>query len=40
MAVMVSDEAHRDLWREEIAPNLKPGAAVISRMVSRCVSDW
>ncbi|MCQ4187813.1 ketol-acid reductoisomerase, partial [Klebsiella pneumoniae] len=23
------DEAHRDLWRDEIAPNLKPGAAVV-----------
>lgn len=29
VAVMVSDEAHRDLWREEIAPNVRPGAAVI-----------
>ena len=29
IAVMVSDEAHRDLWRDEIAPNLKPGAAVV-----------
>ncbi|MFN3353119.1 MAG: ketol-acid reductoisomerase [Brevundimonas sp.] len=29
VAIMVSDEAHRDLWRDEIAPNLKPGAAVV-----------
>jgi ketol-acid reductoisomerase len=29
VAVMVSDEAHRDLWRDELEPNLKPGAAVV-----------
>jgi len=29
VAVMVSDEAHRDLWRDELAPILKPGTAVI-----------
>lgn len=29
VAIMVSDEAHRDLWRDEIAPNLRPGAAVV-----------
>lgn len=29
VAVMVSDEAHRDLWREELAPAMKPGAALI-----------
>jgi len=26
---MVSDEGHRDLWREELAPAMKPGAALI-----------
>ena len=29
VAVMVSDEAHRDLWRDELEPNLRPGAALI-----------
>ncbi|GAA0626063.1 ketol-acid reductoisomerase [Brevundimonas kwangchunensis] len=29
VAVMVSDEAHRDLWRDELEPNMKPGAALI-----------
>jgi len=29
VAVMVSDEAHRDLWRNEIEPNIRPGAALI-----------
>lgn len=29
VAVMVSDEAHRDLWRDEIEPHIRPGAALI-----------
>ena len=29
VAVMVSDEAHRDLWHNELQPNIKPGAALI-----------
>ncbi|MDO9078057.1 MAG: ketol-acid reductoisomerase, partial [Brevundimonas sp.] len=29
VAVMISDEAHRDLWRDELAPAMKPGAALI-----------
>jgi ketol-acid reductoisomerase len=29
VAVMVSDEAHRDLWRDELAPAMKPGAALV-----------
>jgi len=29
VAVMVSDEAHRDLWRDEIEPAIRPGAALI-----------
>ena len=29
VAVMVSDEGHRDLWRDEIEPNIRPGAALI-----------
>jgi ketol-acid reductoisomerase len=29
VAIMVSDEAHRDLWAEEIEPVIKPGAALI-----------
>lgn len=29
VAIMVSDEAHRDLWHLEIQPNIKPGAALI-----------
>ena len=29
VAVMVSDEAHRDLYRDELEPNLQPGAALI-----------
>jgi ketol-acid reductoisomerase len=29
VAVMVSDEAHRDLWRDELEPNVRAGAALI-----------
>ena len=29
VALMVSDEAHRDLYRDEIEPHIKPGAALI-----------
>lgn len=29
VAVMTSDEAHRDLWRDELEPNIKSGAALI-----------
>jgi ketol-acid reductoisomerase len=29
VAVMVSDEAHRDLYRDEIESNIRPGAALI-----------
>jgi len=29
VAVMVSDEAHRDLWRDELASAMKPGAALV-----------
>ena len=29
VALMVSDEAHRDLYRDEIDPHIKPGAALI-----------
>ena len=29
VAVMVSDEAHRDLWARELAPAMKPGAALV-----------
>lgn len=29
VAVMVSDEAHRDLWRDELEPNIAAGAALI-----------
>ena len=29
IAVMVSDEAHRDLWRDELQPNIRAGAALI-----------
>ncbi|WP_428149314.1 ketol-acid reductoisomerase [Brevundimonas sp.] len=29
VAIMVSDEAHRDLWRDEIEPNIRPGSALI-----------
>ncbi len=29
VAVMVSDEAHRDLWRDELEPNVRPGAALV-----------
>lgn len=29
VAVMVSDEAHRDLWANEIEPNIRAGAALI-----------
>ena len=27
--VLASDEAHRDLWADEIAPNIRPGAVLI-----------
>ncbi|MDO1558218.1 ketol-acid reductoisomerase [Brevundimonas sp. 2R-24] len=29
IAVLTSDEAHRDLWRDELEPNARPGAALI-----------
>lgn len=29
VAVMVSDEAHRDLWAQEIEPNIRRGAALV-----------
>ncbi len=29
VAVMVSDEAHRDLWRDELAPAMRPGTALV-----------
>jgi ketol-acid reductoisomerase len=29
VAVMVSDEAHRDLWANEIEPSIRPGTALI-----------
>ncbi len=29
VAVMVSDEAHRDLWRDELEPNIRAGAALV-----------
>jgi ketol-acid reductoisomerase len=29
IAIMVSDEAHRDLYRDEIEPNIRPGAALV-----------
>ncbi len=29
VAVMVSDEAHRDLWRDELEPAIRPGAALV-----------
>ena len=29
VSVMVSDEAHRDLWRDELEPNIRPGAALV-----------
>lgn len=29
VAVMVSDEAHRDLWIDELGPNIRPGAALV-----------
>nr|WP_315049450.1 ketol-acid reductoisomerase [uncultured Brevundimonas sp.] len=29
VAVMVSDEGHRDLWRDELEPAMRPGAALI-----------
>ncbi|ANC53082.1 ketol-acid reductoisomerase [Brevundimonas sp. GW460-12-10-14-LB2] len=29
VAVMTSDEAHRDLWRDELEPNVRPGAALV-----------
>lgn len=29
LALLTSDEAHRDLWREHIGPNLNPGACLV-----------
>lgn len=29
VAVMTSDEAHRDLWCDELEPNVRPGAALV-----------
>ncbi|QYF88031.1 ketol-acid reductoisomerase [Brevundimonas sp. PAMC22021] len=29
VAVMVSDEGHRDLWRDELEPAIRPGAALV-----------
>jgi ketol-acid reductoisomerase len=29
IAVMTSDEAQRDLWRDELEPNVRPGAALV-----------
>jgi ketol-acid reductoisomerase len=29
LALLTSDEAHRDLYRDEIAPNLRPGACLV-----------
>lgn len=29
VAIMVSDEAHRDLWADEIEPAIQPGAALV-----------
>ena len=29
IGIMVSDEAHRDLYRDEIEPNIRPGAALV-----------
>ncbi len=29
IAIMVSDEAHRDLWADEIEPAIQPGAALV-----------
>ena len=29
LALLTSDEAHRDLYRDEIAPNLKPGTCLV-----------
>ncbi|MFN3816833.1 ketol-acid reductoisomerase [Brevundimonas sp.] len=29
LAVMVSDEAHRDLWADELAPHVRPGTALV-----------
>ena len=29
VAVMTSDEAHRDLWRDELEPNVRTGAALV-----------
>ncbi len=29
VAVMTSDEAHRDLWHDELEPNVRPGAALV-----------
>ncbi|MBA4001689.1 MAG: ketol-acid reductoisomerase, partial [Brevundimonas sp.] len=29
LAIMVSDEAHRDLWADELAPHVRPGTALV-----------
>lgn len=29
LAIMASDEAHRDLWADELAPHVRPGAALV-----------
>lgn len=29
LAIMVSDEAHRDLWTDELAPHVRPGTALV-----------
>lgn len=29
VAVLTSDEAHRDLWRDELAPDMRPGSALV-----------
>lgn len=29
VALLTSDEAHRDLWLDQVGPNLKPGAALV-----------
>jgi ketol-acid reductoisomerase len=29
LALLTSDEAHRDLWREHIGPHLRPGSALV-----------
>ncbi len=40
VAVMTSDEAHRDLWRDELAPTVRPGAPWSSPTACRCGSAW